>query len=484
MIGHTQPRRIAARTVAARIAEELRRGARRDRRLPGPLHRPHRATHPRQGHDRRDPARRDAARPRPARLRHDHHRRGPRAQPQHRLPARLPAQLLPRRPDLKVVITSATIDPSASPRTSADAPIVEVSGRTYPVEVRYRPSTRASDDRDQVQGSARRSSSSQAEGPGDVLVFLSGEREIRDTADALRGLKLPSTEVLPLYAGCPPPSSSGSSPRTPDAGRAGHQRRRDEPHRPGHPLRRRPGTARISRYSNADQGAAAADREGLPGERRTSARAAAAASRTASASACTPRRTTLARPEFTDPEILRTNLASVILQMTALGLGDIEAFPFLDPPDRRSVRDGVALLHELGAVSGEAGPTSASPRRPDPRRAARRPAARPDARRGRCVSGCLREVAGHRRRPVHPGPARAPRRAARPPTSPTPASPTSARTSCRYLNLWRYLREQQRRAVLERVPAPLQGRVPPPPPRPRVAGPPQPAAPAGEGAGA
>lgn len=131
------------------------------------------------------------------------------------------AQLLPKRPDLKVVITSATIDPERFSRHFGDAPIVEVSGRTYPVEVRYRPlleEDSEESDRDQITAICEAVDELQAEGPGDVLVFLSGEREIRDTADALLKRNLRNTEVLPSTRACPTPSSTGSSRRTRAAG--------------------------------------------------------------------------------------------------------------------------------------------------------------------------------------------------------------------------------------------------------------------------
>ena len=159
-------------------------------------------------------------------VRHDHHRRGARAQPQHRLhPGRPQSSLLPKRPDLKLIITSATIDPERFSRHFGDAPIIEVSGRTYPVEVRYRPLLPDTDDdedaepRDQVQAICDAVEELIAEGPGDILVFCSGEREIRDTADAIAGMKLFETEVLPLYARLSAsPSSTGSSPSTRGAG--------------------------------------------------------------------------------------------------------------------------------------------------------------------------------------------------------------------------------------------------------------------------
>ncbi|MEU7526977.1 ATP-dependent RNA helicase HrpA [Saccharothrix sp. NPDC042600] len=264
-------------------------------------------------------------------------------------------QLLPRRPDLKVVITSATIDPERFSRHFGDAPIIEVSGRTYPVEVRYRPVVDPDDpdadpDRDQTQAICDAVRELQAEGPGDVLVFLSGEREIRDTADALAALELPSTEILPLYARLS----------------FGEQHRVFQPHRgrrvvlatnvaetsltvPGIKYVVDPGTARISRYSNRLKV------QRLPIEPVSQASANQRKGRCGRVSEGICVRLYSeddfdARPEFTDPEILRTNLASVILQMTAIGLGDIAAFPFIDPPDARNINDGVQLLQELGAI--------------------------------------------------------------------------------------------------------------------------------------
>ncbi|MFJ8040328.1 ATP-dependent RNA helicase HrpA [Kitasatospora sp. NPDC096147] len=266
-------------------------------------------------------------------------------------------QLLPRRPDLKVVITSATIDPERFAEHFGDAPIIEVSGRTYPVEVRYRPVIEEDEDgeeidrdRDQIQAICDAAQELQAEGPGDILVFLSGEREIRDTADALEKLKLRFTEVLPLYARL----SSAEQHRV---------FQRSTSRRivlatnvaetsltvPGIKYVIDPGTARISRYSHrtkvqrlpieAISQASANQRKGRCGR--------------TSDGICIrlySEEDFLSRPEFTDAEILRTNLASVILQMTAAGLGDIAAFPFLDPPDSRNIKDGVSLLHELGAL--------------------------------------------------------------------------------------------------------------------------------------
>ena len=257
-------------------------------------------------------------------------------------------QLLPRRPDLKLIITSATIDPERFAEHFGGAPIVEVSGRSFPVELRYRPYLEQ--DSDQVQAIVEAVAELSAEGPGDVLVFLSGEREIRDTAEALRGAVPAGTEVLPLYARL----SAAEQHRV----FASHPGRRivlatnvaeTSLTVPGIRYVVDPGTARISRYSQRTKV------QRLPIERISQASATQRAGRCGRVApgVCIrlyEQQDFLARPEFTDPEILRTNLASVILQMTALGLGDIAAFPFLEPPDRRNVKDGVDLLHELGAL--------------------------------------------------------------------------------------------------------------------------------------
>ncbi|MGD3105575.1 ATP-dependent RNA helicase HrpA [Streptomyces sp. YGL11-2] len=263
------------------------------------------------------------------------------------------AQLLPRRPDLKVVITSATIDPERFSRHFGDAPIVEVSGRTYPVEVRYRPLLEEGGqdpDRDQITAICDAVDELRAEGPGDVLVFLSGEREIRDTADALNKKNLPATEVLPLYARLSHAEQHRVFQR--------HTGRRivlatnvaeTSLTVPGIKYVIDPGMARISRYSFRTKV------QRLPIEPVSQASANQRKGRCGRTSdgICIRLYSEddfLTRPEFTDAEILRTNLASVILQMTAAGLGDIEKFPFIDPPDRRNVKDGVDLLSELGAL--------------------------------------------------------------------------------------------------------------------------------------
>ncbi len=259
-------------------------------------------------------------------------------------------RLLPKRPDLKVIITSATIDPERFAEHFDDAPIIEVSGRTYPVEVRYRP---VEEDDDQTQAILDAVDELALESPGDVLVFLSGEREIRDTAEALEKQQLRNTEILPLYARLS----------------ASEQHRVFQSHRgrrivlatnvaetsltvPGIKYVVDPGTARVSRYSHRTKV------QRLPIERVSQASANQRKGRCGrvSAGVCIrlyAEEDFLTRPEFTDPEILRTNLASVILQMTDLGLGDILDFPFIDPPDRRNVKDGVNLLQELGALAGE-----------------------------------------------------------------------------------------------------------------------------------
>ncbi len=271
-------------------------------------------------------------------------------------------RLLPRRPDLKVIITSATIDVE---RFAAhfDAPVVEVSGRTYPVEVRYRPLMELPEDdeegepivRDQTEAIVDAVGELSAEGPGDVLVFLPGEREIRDTADAILDLRntsggLTNCEVVPLYSRLS----------------AAEQHRVFAPHTgrrvvlatnvaetsltvPGIRYVVDTGVARISRYSVRTKV------QRLPIEPISQASANQRSGRCGRlgpgiAIRLYAEEDFQSRPEFTDPEILRTNLASVILQMTSLGLGDMAGFPFVEPPDRRNVTAGVQLLDELGAL--------------------------------------------------------------------------------------------------------------------------------------
>ncbi|MCX8963738.1 ATP-dependent RNA helicase HrpA [Erwinia psidii] len=261
-------------------------------------------------------------------------------------------ELLPRRPDLKVIITSATIDPQRFSRHFHHAPVIEVSGRTYPVEVRYRPVVEDADDseRDQLQAIFDAVDELSKEAPGDILIFMSGEREIRDTADALNRRELPHTEILPLYARL----SNAEQNRVFQS----HAGRRivlatnvaeTSLTVPGIRYVIDPGTARISRYSFRTKV------QRLPIEPISQASANQRKGRCGRVAEGICLRLYseadfLSRPPFTDPEILRTNLASVILQMTALGLGDISAFPFVEAPDKRNIQDGVRLLEELGAI--------------------------------------------------------------------------------------------------------------------------------------
>ena len=325
-------------------------------------------------------------------------------------------ELLPSRPDLKVIITSATIDPQRfsehfaggesskqsaggeSSKQSAGAPIVEVSGRTYPVEVRYRPLADPDDPdeeaKDQVQGILDAVTELSAVGPGDILVFLSGEREIRDTADALD--EIDGLEVLPLYARLSAAeqhrvfSSHGPARRVVLATNVAETSLTV----PGIKYVIDPGTARISRYSQRTKvqrlpiepisQASANQRKGRCG--RTSDGVCIRLYSEADFES---------RPEFTDPEILRTNLASVILQMAALDLGDMADFPFVEPPESRNIADGVRLLEELGAFSPGHEPGRGRTRLTETgRKLSRLPL---DPRLGRMIleagrNGCVREV--------------------------------------------------------------------------------------------
>jgi ATP-dependent helicase HrpA len=370
-------------------------------------------------------------------------------------------QLLPRRPDLKVIITSATIDPLRFARHFGDAPVVEVSGRTYPVEVRYRPVVEdAADDagedtrrdadvvRDQTQAICDAVTELRAEGPGDILVFLSGEREIRDTADALARLPVRAAdplEILPLYARLS----------------AAEQHRVFAPHGgrrvvlatnvaetsltvPGIRYVVDPGTARISRYSHRLKV------QRLPIEPISQASANQRKGRCGRTSdgVCIrlySEEDFASRPEFTDPEILRTSLASVILQMAALGLGDVAAFPFVEPPDRRNIRDGVNLLHELGALD----PAEQDPRKrltPLGRKLAQLPI---DPRLARMVlaadrNGCVREVLVIAAALSIQDPRERPAEAQQAADDKHRRFADPDSDFLAYLNLWEYLREQQR----------------------------------------
>jgi len=262
--------------------------------------------------------------------------------------------LLPKRPDLKVIITSATIDTERFSQHFEDAPVVEVTGRTYPVEIRYRPLNDPDDSepRDQTQGICDAVQELYTEGNGDILVFCSGEREIRDAADALTELALPHTEILPLYA-----RLSGAEQHRVFTSHTGRRVvvatnvAETSLTVPGVRYVVDAGTARISRYSRRTKV------QRLPIEPISQASANQRAGRCGRLGPGICIRLYEedgfdARPEFTEPEIQRTNLASVILQMAARDIGHIETFPFLDPPDDRSIRDGVARLVELGAIEG------------------------------------------------------------------------------------------------------------------------------------
>jgi ATP-dependent helicase HrpA len=262
-------------------------------------------------------------------------------------------QLLPKRPDLKLIITSATIDPLRFSKHFHDAPIIEVSGRTYPVETRYRPlisEDPEEEDIHEIEGIIGAVDELCREGPGDVLVFLSGEREIRETAEALRKHHPPATEILPLYARLS----------------ADEQMRVFQPHGrrrivlatnvaetsltvPGIRYVVDPGQARVSRYSPRTKV------QRLPIEAISQASANQRSGRCGRVEAGTCIRLYSQedfnnRPAFTEPEILRTNLASVILQMKALHLGEIQNFPFVEPPDYQQIKDGYQTLLEIGAV--------------------------------------------------------------------------------------------------------------------------------------
>lgn len=367
--------------------------------------------------------------------------------------------LLPRRPDLKLIVTSATIEPERFAAHFAGAPIVEVSGRTYPVEIRYRPLEVAapvdeSDDpddpdhevvrtqtRDQTEAIVDAIAELENEPPGDVLVFLSGEREIRDTSEVLRGLVGATTEVLPLYARLPTADQQRVfAPR--------HTGRRivlatnvaeTSLTVPGIRYVVDPGTARISRYSRRTKV------QRLPIEPISQASAAQRAGRSGRTApgVCIrlySEEDFAARPRYTEPEILRTNLAAVILQMAALGLGEIETFPFLDPPDRRSIRDGVQLLQELGAFDADGTITDVG------RRLAQLPV---DPRLGRMIlqadtEGCVREILVLAAALSIPDPRE------RPADREDAARQKHARFAdeqsdfVSYLNLWRYLGEQRK----------------------------------------
>ena len=412
-------------------------------------------------------------------------------------------RLLPRRPDLKLIITSATIDPERFAEHFADrrgrpAPIIEVSGRTYPVDIRYRPLVERPEEdeegetivRDQTEAIVDAVAELAAEGPGDILVFLPGEREIRDTAEVLAGRAASADEIVPLYSRL----SAAEQHRV----FASHTGRRivlatnvaeTSLTVPGIRYVVDSGVARISRYS------ARTKVQRLPIEAISQASAQQRSGRCGRVEAGIAIRLYSeedfeSRPLFTDPEILRTNLASVILQMTSLRLGEIARFPFVEPPDKRTITDGVQLLEELGAiglVTGASAPSStngdaAHQGRAAARPAPHRPAAGPDDPRGRAARRPARR-ARDRRGAVAAGPARAPGRAA---AAGRPAARPLHRQDLRLPDLAQPLALPARaaaRAVGQRVPPDVQARAPQLPARARVAGLRVPAAPGLQGDG-
>ena len=355
LIGHTQPRRIAARSVAARIAEELQT----------PLG--DQVGYKVRFSDRTSPASFIKVMTDGILLAESQHDRFLNQydtliiDEAHERSLNIDfllgylKQLITKRHDLKVIVTSATIDPERLSHHFNDAPIIEVSGRTYPVEIRYRPLLAEDDEsRDQTQQEAITSAVAELarESLGDILVFLSGEREIRETAEALRKQHPPHTEIVPLFARLS----------------ASEQNRIFQPHSgrrivlatnvaetsltvPGIKYVVDPGYARISRYSYRSKV------QRLPIEKISQASAQQRSGRCGRVSAGIAIRLYSEadfnlRAPFTEPEILRTNLAAVILQMKALGFGEVAQFPFIDAPDSRMINDGYQTLEELGAVDG------------------------------------------------------------------------------------------------------------------------------------
>ncbi|GAA4363485.1 ATP-dependent RNA helicase HrpA [Paeniglutamicibacter cryotolerans] len=385
MIGHTQPRRLAARTVAERIAEELGTTIGEEVgfhvRFTGEVSRGTRVKVMTDGillaeiqHDK-------MLKKYGAIIIDEAHERSLNID----FLLGYLSQLLPQRPDLKLVITSATIDPErfaqhfASPaaigaesREPVPAPIIEVSGRTFPVELRYRPLNPAEgmdddeldpddavEDRDPLDAICDAVDELATEAPGDILIFFSGEREIRDAAEALRARvqtnkRLTGTEILPLFARLSLAEQHavfhpGSKRRIVLATNVAETSLTV----PGIKYVIDTGTARISRYSHRTKV------QRLPIERVSQASANQRSGRCGRVSDGIAIRLYseedfASRPEFTDPEILRTNLAAVILQMSAMGVvksaRDIADFPFVEAPDAKAVTDGVSLLRELGAV--------------------------------------------------------------------------------------------------------------------------------------
>jgi ATP-dependent helicase HrpA len=495
LIGHTQPRRIAARSVAERLAAEL------GTELGAEIGYQVRFTD-RTSHETRVKVMTDgillAELQRDRRLRRydtlildEAHERSLNID----FLLGYLKQLLPRRPDLKLVITSATIDPERFAahfssvsvvgegdnltRQETPAPILEVSGRTYPVEIRYRPLVSVRDGRplassghstgstgstgeatdeegepvvrDQTEAVVDAVRELAREGPGDVLVFLPGEREIRDTADALAEVRPDAgrtLEVVPLYSRLSAVEQHrvfSSHPQTTRRLVLATNVAETSLTVPGIRYVVDTGVARISRYSMRTKV------QRLPIEPISQASANQRSGRCGRVEAGIAIRLYSeedfeGRPEFTDPEILRTNLASVILQMSSLGLGDVGRFPFVEPPDRRQVASGVQLLEELGAMVSTGSTDEGRRLTRIGERLARLPI---DPRLGRMILeaerlGCLREIVviaaalslqDPRERPLEQQ-AQADQLHAR------FRDPTSDFLT--WLNLWRHLRSQQR----------------------------------------
>ena len=352
-IGHTQPRRIAARAVAARVAEEL--GTELGE-LVGCKVRFHEQVGPRTAikimtdgillaETQGDRDLREYA----AIILDEAHERSLNID----FLLGYMKQLAARRPELRVVITSATIDAERFSRHFDNAPVIEVSGRLYPVEIRYRPVGGDAEDttRDEEEAALADAVDELCrEGPGDVLVFLPGEREIRDAADTLRRHGMRNVEILPLYARL---SAAEQDRVFKPAGARRIVLATNVAETSLTVPRIRyvvdTGDARVKRYSyrnkvemlrvEAISQAAAKQRAGRCG-------------RVANGICIRlfSEEEFDKRPAFTDPEVLRSSLASVILRAKSLGLGEVADFPFLDPPPPRAIADGYALLHELGAV--------------------------------------------------------------------------------------------------------------------------------------
>jgi ATP-dependent helicase HrpA len=265
-------------------------------------------------------------------------------------------QLLPRRPDLKLVVTSATLDVERFAKHFAGAPVIEVSGRMYPVEVRWRPLHAVEDDEEDLdldEGIADAVDELWRHGPGDILVFLPGEREIRDATDALRKRVRPGAEILPLYSRLSAAEQDRVF-RSSNGFRVVLSTNVAETSLtvPGVRYVIDSGLARVKRYSFRNKV------EQLQVEKIAQAAAKQRAGRCGRVAngICIrlyDEEDFGKRPAFTEPEILRSSLGAVILRMKALGLTEIDRFPFIEPPTPKAIADGYALLQELGAVDDE-----------------------------------------------------------------------------------------------------------------------------------